>query len=79
MTDQALRNTLQNYLLVSVAEFESFMVSKDCEDRGEDRTCSNLARDPLRMNLNFVRLWTIQYNTYVCLYREPPSIPKSYM
>ena len=28
MTDQALRNTLQNYLLVSVAEFVSFMVQR---------------------------------------------------
>ena len=28
MTDQALRNTSQNYLLVSVAEFVSFMVQK---------------------------------------------------
>ena len=26
--DQALRNTLQNYLLVSVAEFVSFMVQR---------------------------------------------------
>ena len=28
MTDQALRNTLQNYLFVSVAEFVSFMVQR---------------------------------------------------
>ena len=51
MTDQALRNTLKIYLLVSVAEFVSFMVqSLD--------GLQQFSKDSLRMNLNFVRFWT---------------------